>query len=331
MKIDKNRLRDIVKESILTVLNESTKLAEYEYDGHILSIINYDRENAEDMEYVRANKEIIWDILESGYEALGGFKGFQTVKDMLKKSPFYRLGYYDGELVTVTVYNGYLGGTKCVGATCVKNNKHDAGVKLLEYIIKYNITDWENWIWIEASGKIEEMSMEAGAFNVPVKFVELYLNHIPFTPLDEYHYARMIDGNKETKTIFGFKDEESFEIIKDELNDKVSSFMKKFNLYEEQSLYSKYVSKKHPVYKYKSIIDYFVYLKDDEKYNEFTEESVQILENSIQIVKKYLEEVNFKKEEKYYLKIAVEEGQRVIETSSIIKPIMVPSLTRRTV
>lgn len=131
----------------------------------------------------------------------------------------------------------------------------------------------------------------------------------------------MIDGKEVVKTIIGFKGEESFEIIKDELNDNVSGLMKKFNLNKERPLYSKYISKKHPVYKNKCIIDYFVYLKDDEKYNEFTEESMQILGASIQMVKKYLQDTRIKEKENYYLKIAIEEGQKVIDTSSIIKPI----------
>lgn len=331
IKVTEKQLINLVKECVLTVLNESTKISEYEYDGHIISVINYSRDNDEDMEYIRSKKEEIWKILDSGYQKLGGFKGFQTIKDMLKKSPFYRIGYCDGELVTVTVYNGYLGGAKCVGATCVKSDKHDIGVKLLEYIIEYNITDWDNWIWVEASGKIEEMCKNADGFNVPTKFAELYLNHIPFSPVDEYHYTRMISGKKEIKTIFGFKDEESFQIIKNDLNDKVSAFLKKFNLNEEQSVYSRYISKKHPVYKYKSIIDYFVYLKDDEQYNEFTEESIEILKNAIQIVKKFLQDTTIDEKEKYYLRIAIEEGQRVIDSSSIIKPIKVPSLVCKTV
>ena len=44
------------------------------------------------------------------------------------------MSFYDGELVTVTVYNDYLGGAKCVEATCVKDDRHDNAVKLLEMI-----------------------------------------------------------------------------------------------------------------------------------------------------------------------------------------------------
>ena len=215
------------------------------------------------------------------------------------------------------------------GATCVKDDRHEAGVKMLEFIIKYNITDWDNWIWIEASGKIEEMCKKAGAFNVPTRFAEVYLNPIPFTPVDEYHYERKVRGANEIKTLFGLKDKESFELIRNELNNKVLDFLERFNLNENQSMYAKYMAKKHPVYKYKSIIDYFVYLKDDEQYNEFTEQAMDILKNSILSIVEFLEDETLTKEEKYYLKMAVDEGNRVIRTSSIIKPIELSSFSAR--
>lgn len=115
IKISQVQLTGLIKESVRAILKESTKISEYVYDGHVLSVKTYSREDDGDMEYIRANKGVIWDILTRGYESLGGFKGFETIRDMLRKCPLYRLGYYDGDLVTVTVYNGYLGGTKCVG------------------------------------------------------------------------------------------------------------------------------------------------------------------------------------------------------------------------
>ena len=329
IKIKEKELKNIIKESIKNILKESTIIQQYEHDNHVLSIVEYDMTNEEDKNYILSNKDIIWNILQKGYENKGGFKGFQTIKDMIKKCPFYKLGYYDDEIVTVTVYNGYLGGSKCVGVACTKDNKHQDAVKLLELIIEHNIVDWDKWIWIEASGKIEEKCKELGAFNVPVKYADIYLDIIPFTPIDEFHYERKITGNVETKTIFGFKDKDSFEIIKNELNNEVSNFLKKFNITIEEnnnpnSLYNLYLSKKHPVYKCKSIIDYFVYLKDDELYNEFTEESIEILKQAIYGVQKYIDDDSLSEKEKYYLKIAIEEANRVINTSSIIKPLQMP-------
>ena len=111
------------------------------------------------------------------------------------------------------------------GATCVKDEKHENAVKLLNLIIEYDIQNWEEWVWIEASGKIEEIFRKYGGFNVPTKYVKIFLRSIPFDLVDEYHYSRNIGGNMETKTIFGFKDESTFEFLKKEITDKVNAFI----------------------------------------------------------------------------------------------------------
>lgn len=328
--ITEEEIKNAVKNSLKKVIFESSVINSYEQDGHSLAVVDYDMKNEDDKNYILSNKDTIWNILIKGYESKGGFKGFQSVRDMLKKSPFYKLGFYDNEIVAVTVYNGYLGDSKCVEATAVKNDKHLAGVEMLQLIIEHNIVDWERWIWVEASGKIEEMCKNSGAFIVPNKYVNLYLGHIPYTPIDgdEYHYERMIGGEMEEKTIFGFKDQETFIIIKEKLNNDVNEFLKKkeISLNESDDLYAEYLSKKHPVYTYKSIIDFFVYLKDDELCNEFTEEMVSELKNAMSMIEKYKKDKTLSEQEKYYLEIAIEEGERVLNTVSVFKPIT-PRLT----
>ena len=37
--------------------------------------------------------------------------------------------------------------------------------------IEYDIQNWEEWVWIEASGKIEEIFRKYGGFNVPTKYI----------------------------------------------------------------------------------------------------------------------------------------------------------------
>ena len=156
-KLNKKKLQLLISESIKKVLKEYKTLDVINFKNHILEVRNYDMSINDDKEFIVKHKKEIWNILENGYEKLGGFHGFQGKSDMIKKTPLFRLGYCDGELVTVTVYNDYLGGLKCVSATCVKDEKHTLAVKLLDMIIRYNIIHWDEWFWIEASGKIEEM------------------------------------------------------------------------------------------------------------------------------------------------------------------------------
>ena len=87
-----------------------------------------------------------------------------------------------------------------------------------------------------------------------------------------------------------------------------------------KTLYDEYLSKKHPVYRYKAVIDYFVYLKDDELVNEFTSEMISILQNAIQKVGESIDDETLSKDEKYYLTLAIEEGERVLNHVTVLEP-----------
>jgi hypothetical protein len=322
-------LKEIVNKTVRKIIFESIDLKNFEYQGNQLSVKSFDMSDKEDNAYIKSNVDVIWNILQEGYKKIGGFKGFASRSDMLKKSPFFKLGFCNDELVTVTVYNGYLGGNKCVGATCAKNDRHDAGVELLKFIIEHNVINWDKWVWIEASGRIEELCKEAKAFNVPADYAAIYLKNIPYKKIDEYHYSRYISGTQEIKTIFGFKDQDSFNIFEEEIESKINEFLdnikKKTKLSENkaQSAYQRYIEKQHPIYKYKDIIDYFVYLKDDEEYNEFPLNSLSILRNAITNVKNMLNDKTLSEKEQKYLQIAIEEGNRVINTSTTLSPLVV--------
>ena len=106
--IKENELKEIISKTIKKYLKEEKTLLTTTYHNQNLIVKNYDIENDEDREFIFKNKDLIWDILVNSYASLGGFKGFKTQKDMLKKCPFYRLGFCDNEIITVTVYNDYL-------------------------------------------------------------------------------------------------------------------------------------------------------------------------------------------------------------------------------
>lgn len=319
--IKESELKEIISKTIKKYLKEEKTLLTTTYHNQNLIVKNYDIENDEDREFIFKNKDLIWDILVNSYASLGGFKGFKTQKDMLKKCPFYRLGFCDNEIITVTVYNDYLGGNKCVGVGTVKDERHRQSVALLDLIIKYNIENWNQWVWVEASEKIEEMCKKNGGFNLPSQYAFLYLKGKPYTKTDEYHYIRKIDNTPVEKTIFGFKDMASFEILNDLIGDKINNFLNKKNLNEsENNIYQLYLNKLDEIYKYKDIVDYFVYLKDDEHINEFPEQTMNILYDAIKNIKKLLTEKEYGKREKYILELTIEEGERVIKTSTIFAP-----------
>lgn len=330
LKIDKNRLDEIINQSIATVVSESKELDNTTYQGHKLEVVKYDMTNPEDAQFVKENKELIWDILQKGYENLDGFKGFQSKRDMLKKSPFFTMGFYDEEIVAVTVYNTYLGGNKCVGATCVKDDRHEGGVKLLEMIMSYNIKNWDEWIWLEASGKVEEMCKKLNGFNVPSEYAVIYLQNKNFSITDEYHYVRMIRGQEEQKTIYGFKDKNSFDVLSNHLNKQVKAFLDRLNKQDiseseeydnRDKIWMEYSQNMSDIEKAITIINYFVYLKDDELINEFPLDAYNILKQTVKTAEELLKINDYTQNEIFRYKNCIDDGYRVLNTSTVLSPL----------
>ena len=329
IRLAESTIVDIIKECAEKILIESREIKSLNYNGVNLSIQSFDMNNPEDKSFIMNNKDKIWDLLQQGYEKLGGFKGFGSRRDMMKKSSMFHLGFQDGEIITVFVYNDYLDGNKCVGATCVKDEKHENAVKLLNLIIEYDIQNWEECVWIEANGKIEQIFQEQGGFNVPSKYAKIFIRTIPFELVDEYHYSRVIGGNKETKTIFGFKDKATFEFLKKEISDKVNAFINRTNINESltdsereiETIWDRYTKGQSEIEKNRDIVNYFVYLKDDELINEFPKDCFDILKKSILYIQNALKNGEYDKSKERQYRLTVEEGMRVIHTSTLLEPI----------
>ena len=324
IRLTETKLRRIIEAEIRNILSESTELKNIKYKGQILSVQQIDITNQKDKDFILRNRDTIWDILQQGYETVGGFKGFQTKKDMLKKSPFYRLGFCNGEIITVSVYNTYLGGNKCVGASCVKDDNHANAVKLLEMIFEYNITNWDEWVWVEASGKIEEMCKKLNGFNVPSEYAIIYLENKSYTIIDEYHYTRMINGKEEIKTLFGFKSQNVFDFLSNEINSKVNSFINQLNSQnineedERDRIWADFSKNLSEIDKQISIINYFIHLKDDELINEYPIESINILKKAIATAEQLIDNNEYSDEELFRYRNCIDDGYRVLNTSTIL-------------
>ena len=207
---------------------------------------------------------------------------------------------------------------------------------ITQEILNDDIVNWKQWIWIEASGKVEEMCKTLGAFNVPSDYAIIYLQNIPYEECDEYHYSRMVAGKKEIKTIFGFKDAETFEIIRNDLNNKVEEFLKKTqnkkgglneNLLKKEEIYQRYIQKKGDCQRYKDIIDYFIYLHEDEGINELPIESLNILRSAVDSLQEIIDTSNELIINRKYLKMAIEKGNELLTKISALYPIAVLVLT----
>ena len=69
------------------------------------------------------------------------------------------------------------------------------------------------------------------------------------------------------------------------------------------------------------IINYFVYLKDDELINEFPVESINILKTAITQAEQMLNNNQYSSEEIFRYKNCIDDGYRVLATSTILQTI----------
>lgn len=85
---------------------------------------------------------------------------------------------------------------------------------------------------------------------------------------------------------------------------------------EQERIWDEFNQNQSEIEKNRDIINYFVYLKDDELINEFPKECLDILKQSILFLQESLKngEYDIKKERQY--KLTIEEGLRVIHTST---------------
>ena len=88
---------------------------------------------------------------------------------------------------------------------------------------------------------------------------------------------------------------------------------------ETGQIWNRFSKDESEIEKDRDIVNYFVYLKDDEQVNEFPKECLEILKKSIDNIQAALESGNYdmKKEKQY--RLTVEEGLRVINTSTVLE------------
>ena len=163
--------------------------------------------------------------------------------------------------------------------------------------MEYNITNWDEWVWLEASGKVEEMCKQLNGFNFPSKYVIIYLGNKSYSIVDDYHYIRKINGNEETKTIFGFKSQDAFNFLSNKINSQVNDFLKQLESKnvnendERDRIWAEYSKSLSEMERVINIINYFIYLKDDELLNEFPIESINILKNVIERARQFYQDL----------------------------------------
>lgn len=178
---------------------------------------------------------------------------------------------------------------------------------------------WDQWYWIEASSKIEEMYIQHHGYAIPNIFVPgifptktLVLND------DNYHYHRTIAGEdvEGDKMLFGFKDEELKKRIEAEFplgfTEKINN-IKKMVLKEDR-----YTAKISQIEAAKHIVDLFI-----EAYNDGVKhignELLIELKNNIDFIQNCIDNNICPKERIRAMKFAVEDGTEALDSFKQIK------------
>ncbi|MBQ6725664.1 MAG: hypothetical protein IJQ89_03720 [Bacteroidales bacterium] len=187
--------------------------------------------------------------------------------------------------------------------------------------IKENITLWNDYVWSEVSGRVEDFYKELGGYNVKTEYLDIYLGNAPREILDEYYYKRRIHGKMETKTLFGIKDKSALDKLLEKEFEPLTTFLsnKEAGFINEKFSHSDYYRKMMPIeLSIRIIFDFYTY-HTDYMYNEFPEELYRELEKNVAFVGEELKSGRCPAEMVQRATDAVREGKRLLVETSPLK------------
>lgn len=220
MKIEKQRLREIVEETIDKILSLVEDVsAKGELTDKVLS------NEVGKIEFVTRERfnewaERVWSMLIDSYANIGGLKSYRHYEDFCKKHPFIILvlGDNDTLLACATYRSTGRNDLKMTAVGCIQD---DNGKLAIQQIIKDNIKNFHLRYWAEVSGPIEHWFKKHGGYPMPnvvaSEILKVKQEDIIPSKEDEVHYDRVIgNGGLYTKMIFGCPSEDILEkVMKD--------------------------------------------------------------------------------------------------------------------
>lgn len=143
--------------------------------------------------------DVVWDILQQAYGAIGGFKGASGPEELANTPGLWKLSRRNGKIVAVAIYKDQYGRKAIAfGTDGSIEGKRDF----------YNLRDADlrlKRMWVEASGAIEKVLLKAGAQPIPAKYAGVLTGkEILNIANDGVHYTRLLQGHPYEKIIFGF-------------------------------------------------------------------------------------------------------------------------------
>ena len=159
-------------------------------------------------------------IFNLAYKDKGGWFADSSPRRLAQKTKEIKYIKYGNVISAIATFEDRLGGLKCTGIAgnmeLPKYIYKEAAKQLIKTIIDYDNCRY----WIEASDAVEHYCKEFGGNPIPAAYVQ---NEMELTvsacDYDTYHYDRYIgkDKNLCTKCMYGFRDEETRDKVKEYL------------------------------------------------------------------------------------------------------------------
>lgn len=171
----------------------------------------------EDKENISKYSNIVWEIMESSYRNLGGFKTYRNKNDLVQFTSLLILCVLNHKVVAAAIYRDDLGGQKLNGCGTIDGKQEHK--EMLKQVIRSDIENLNKWHWVEVSHPLEKWFKEMGGNPIPSQMVPNLLHKskskIEFMP-DNVHYKRQIANdvdNTYVKAIYGFKDPHTYKKV----------------------------------------------------------------------------------------------------------------------
>lgn len=279
------------------------------------------RPDSEGWDYIKANKQQIWDFLDEGYKRAGyeRFLGCDKPNNLYKNANLVRIAFCGNEWVAISVYTGYRGGFKCVGITATTNeNFRNSGIAAVHSIIKKDIGNFKQFYWTECSGSVEKLYERYKGIKIPNDYAfGIVQQHISKYLDDGFHYEREIKGEIQQKIIYGFNNEQTYQKVRAErekyIEDSINAIIaNQINESVEKPSFGRLSKLQCAV----AVVNFFVDQRWEGCCYDFPNESLNKLGKYLEIIRSAIENNEVPENEKKITEMALENGTYVLKTSS---------------
>lgn len=191
----------VLEKKTKALVNIDNALKESKLQEHFVNVFPQQHQN------VDRYKNQVWQMLQDGYESIGGIAGCDSIDDLINDSDFWKLNFINGSLKAVCIYTFKRGGRKLMYATAELDpstgKATEEGKKALYAIIQEDLNApgpqgaKNRQFWAEVSGALEHIYLNK--FKAPIldvnKVKSLLKDKTFEETFDDGHYTRQIGSS----------------------------------------------------------------------------------------------------------------------------------------